>query len=177
MNAPSVSRRQVLGTVALSATAGCTAFGSKSGIRVGNIIIGNWKNEPVTITVRLDREGSTVFQEALEIEGDDEALVEQSWDGGLAEYTVMFSTEGEGRITSLSLPDEMRGANGECIDIQIHCQQSMTDIVFRDDSPLGGGAEHGCYVSSYTQQMGNPAWHMYCSYSRRPRQLMFRRTK
>lgn len=138
MTAPSVSRRQVLGAVALSATAGCTAFDSESGIQVGNIIIGNWQEEPVTITVRLDRQESTVFEEALEIEGDGEELIEQSWDADPAEYTVMYSTEGEGRITSLSLPDETRGADGECIDIQIHCQQSMTDIVFRDDSPPWG---------------------------------------
>lgn len=138
MDESSLSRRHILGAVALSATAGCSTFGSESTIQVGNIMIGNWRNEPVTLTVRLDREGSTVFEEAIEIDTDGEELIEQSWDTDPVKYNIMYSTAYEGQIYSLSIPDDAVDANGECMDIQIHCRQSDTDIIFRDDSPPWG---------------------------------------
>lgn len=138
MASQSVFRRQILGAVALSATAGCSALGSESGIQVGNIQIGNWRDEPVTITVRLDRAGETVVEEALELDGGGNTLIEQSWNADPAEYTLLYSTEGEGRIYSVSLPEDMNDVDGTCSDIQIHCRQSLTDIVFRDDSPPWG---------------------------------------
>ncbi|MFC7216222.1 hypothetical protein ACFQO4_19350 [Saliphagus sp. GCM10025334] len=138
MDTPHLSRRHIIGTVALSAFAGCTASSSESGIQIGNIMIGNWRDDPVTITLRLDREGSTVFEEAIEIDDDGENLIEQSWDADPGEYTIMYSTEAEGRIYNLSLPEDVESANGDCIDIQIHCRADLTDIVFRDDSPPWG---------------------------------------
>ncbi|WP_312912647.1 hypothetical protein [Natronosalvus caseinilyticus] len=89
MDTPQLSRRHIIGTVALSALAGCTASSSESEIQIGNIMIGNWRDDPVTITLRLDREGITVFEEAIEIDGDGENLIEQSWDADPGEYTIM----------------------------------------------------------------------------------------
>ncbi|WP_148263615.1 hypothetical protein [Halopiger xanaduensis] len=138
MKTTSSPRRQVLGAIALLATAGCTAFSSESGIQVGNISIENWRDESVTITVRLDRAGSAVFEDAIEVDSNGRELIEQSWETEPVEYTIMYSMNGEGRITNLSLPEDMRGADGDCIDIQIHCRPSETDIVFRDDNPPWG---------------------------------------
>lgn len=135
MTPPTVSRRRVLGAVGLSAIAGCTDFESESGIRVGSIMISNWEEEPVTITVRLDREGSTVFEDAVELGGDGDELIERSWDDSPAEYTVLYSSEGDGRIVDLSLPEDGGDSGDDCIDIHIHRRQNQTDVVIREDRP------------------------------------------
>lgn len=101
-------------------------------------MIGNWRDEPVSLIVRLDREGSTVFEEAIGTDTDGEELIEQSWDTDSAKYTIMYSAAYEGKIYRLSLPDDAADVNGECIDIQIQCRQSDADIVFQDDSPPWG---------------------------------------
>lgn len=138
MGDTSVSRRQLLGTISVSALAGCMAADSESKVQVGNVFIGNWQSEPVTLLLRLDRAETTVYEDSIEVDSEGYELIEQSWDSDPAEYQILYSSPSEEQIHHLSLPDDITNEYDSCVDIQIHCRSDLTDIVFRDDNPEWG---------------------------------------
>ncbi|WP_126663470.1 hypothetical protein [Haloterrigena salifodinae] len=146
------SRRHLLATLGIAGVAGCAGklpFNSETGIQVGNIEIKNLQRDPVALTLRLDRDGTTVYQNTIELDGysDDGSnqgayeLIEQSWPSEPAQYTILFTAQGTERIEQFSLPedyDDQQSEPSDCINISLLCEEEVTDILFRDDNPSWG---------------------------------------
>ncbi|MFD1513279.1 hypothetical protein [Halomarina rubra] len=63
-------RRALLAALGTTATAGCSSvsglFGREEYVGLGSLDIGNWDDEPHTITVQVDADGETVLDRTVE---------------------------------------------------------------------------------------------------------------
>lgn len=131
-----VSRRHLLGTAIISPLAGCTALGSESGVQLGNIQIGNTEDEPLTFKLRLERDGSLIYLERIQVDAGDIHTIERTWDSESGEFSVFYSSSFEDAIHRLSIPSENESIDGDCVDMQFHCHSNTTDsVVYDEDQP------------------------------------------
>ncbi|WP_226008135.1 hypothetical protein [Natrinema salinisoli] len=135
-----LSRRHLLGVVALPSLAGCTALGSGPGVRLGNIQIGNTEDEPVTFKLRIERDGSLIYQNRIEVSAGYLHDVERTWDSDPGAYSVFYTSSfGEG-IHRLSIPADEGGGDGDCVDMRFYCWSDITDaIIYDEDKPEWSG--------------------------------------
>lgn len=134
-----ISRRHLLGVVTLSIISGCTALGSTSGVQLGNIQIGNTENEPIMFKLRLERDGSLIYQDRIQVDAGDLHTVERTWDSELGEHSVFYTSSLEEGIQYLSIPADKESVDGGCIDMRFHCRSNITDLITYDDTPEWSG--------------------------------------
>ncbi len=139
MGSLSSQRRTFLAGCTLAFTAGCLGLSeSDPSVEVGNVLVANPSDEPISMTIRLDRDGATVYNGEVSLEPGAEERIERDWDAGPARYVLSY-THGDGnRIERIRLPEDMTGDPGECIDILLLETQWGTDLLLRENQPSWG---------------------------------------
>lgn len=126
MNDHQVTRRGVLGAVAVSATAGCLS--RESGVTLGYVMVSNAREDPVTFVMQVLKDDSRVYENAFDFDRRDGTVIEQPWGDEMAQYTLLSHTEGEESINHFVMPDGFLVEDGQCTDISIMITDRRTDV-------------------------------------------------
>ncbi len=137
MGDSNVSRRNLLGAVAISAVAGCTAVGSESGVQLGNVQIGNTVDKPISFKLRIERDGALIYLNRIEVDAGALHDIERTWNSEPGDYSVFYTTSLEDAIHRLSTPVDDGSGNANCVDLRFHCRSDTTDSVTYDESKPG----------------------------------------
>lgn len=143
MNDSGISRRHLLAGVGISTTAGCLSqlpLLSENGIRLGSLGIYNRTDESWTISIRLERTGSVVYENTHEVTPENEpVIVPPDWSSEPAEYTLLFHVNGEIQKHELTVEDD-KSSDESCTLLQIMLDRRGHGPILRDSNEAPWGS-------------------------------------
>ena len=92
-----VSRRQLLATLGISATAGCASvnpFSEEGGIQLGSIVVSNEDSVERTVWMFLERDGQPKYTGSVVVEPDEIAEIDPKWSSEPATYQLYWVADG-----------------------------------------------------------------------------------
>lgn len=119
------SRRALLTLISATATAGCMnrAPGvSNDGFRLGPLWVTNGSNNPQELSLVLEREGETIFEDVLELgteSGENIVKLDPTWSIEPAVYSLSYGLSEMERETYELTAEENETTDGGCMFVQI----------------------------------------------------------
>jgi hypothetical protein len=119
------SRRSVLATIGVAATAGCLnrlpGIGDR-GFRLGEIWVTNGHEEPRKLSLVVERDGETVYDDVLELgttPGENKVEVEPTWPAEPARYVLTYGRPGRKTTTAELTAEDDESEDGGCMFVHV----------------------------------------------------------
>lgn len=132
-----VPRRHILAGLGIAPLGGCLErFTSDSGIQLGSLRVANTADEPHTVDLVLERDGSRVYDELVEVDPDNHVWIDPTWSSEPAEYDLYYTVSGSDEVSTAELTDAVApdDINGECVvaDLWTIMSPSGADVLLKD---------------------------------------------
>ncbi|QRV14993.1 hypothetical protein JMJ58_19105 [Haloterrigena salifodinae] len=130
-----VSRRHILAGLGIASLGGCLErFTSNSGIQLGSLRVANTADKPHTVDLVLERDGSRVYNELVEVDPDNHVWIDPTWSSEPAEYDLYYTVSGSDEVSIAELTDAPDDIDGECVvaDLWTVMSPSGPDVLLKD---------------------------------------------
>ncbi len=131
-----VHRRHILAGLGMAPLGGCSErFTSDSGIQLGSLRVANTADEPRTVDLVLERDGSRVYNEMVEIDPDNHVWIDPTWSSEPAEYDLYYTVSGSDEVSIAELTNDVApdDIDGECVvaDLWTVMNPSGADVLLK----------------------------------------------
>lgn len=131
-----VPRRHILAGLGMAPLGGCLErFTSGPGIRLGSLRVANTADERHSVDLVLERNGSRVYNEMVDVDPDNHVWIDPTWSSEPAEYNLYYTVSGSDEVSIAELTDDVApdDSDGECVvaDLWTVMNPSGADVLLK----------------------------------------------